>query len=93
MARIYSIVNPNPRELSVRTPGGKMRYPTNLNNTVSDVIRWMGNNNEGFLDKMLATPYAKHSRLLNIAKDILGDFRVKDDLRFKIGLYSGMEDK
>ena len=25
MARIYALIHPNPRELSIRTPGGKLR--------------------------------------------------------------------
>lgn len=92
LAKIYALVNPNPKEFSVRTPGGKMRYPTNENNTVSDIVRWLHDDENGYIESMLDTPYAKRSLLLNIAYDILSDFKIKDDLQFKLGLFSGMED-
>lgn len=91
MVKAYNAIHPNSSEYSVTVPGGKTMYPTNENNTMSDIIRWINENFEGRVDKMLDTPYAKGSIILDIAKSIREN-GLEDDLKFKLNLFVGMKD-
>ena len=91
MAKAYNAIHPNSSEHSVTVPGGKTMYPTNENNTMSDIIRWINENFEGRVDKMLDTPYAKSSIILDVARSIREN-GLSGDLEFKLNLFVGMKD-
>lgn len=93
LSKIYNLVHPNPRELSIKTPGGKLRYPTNENCATSDITRWLNNNHKQFIEELLSTPYAAHSNILKVADIVNNDFKLKDLLEFKLAVFTGMEDE
>ena len=93
LSKIYNLVHPNPRELSIKTPGGKLRYPTNENCATSDITRWLNNNHKQFIEELLSTPYAAHSNILKVANIVNNDFKLKDLLEFKLAVFTGMEDE
>jgi len=91
LAKAYLVMHPMTSEHSVKIPGGRTIYPRNENNALSDRIRWIKENYQGYIDKMLQTPYAKHSLILSIAKQ-LQDAEIDDNMEFVLNLFVGMKD-
>lgn len=92
MAVAYNNIHPSSRELSITGPGGKLIYPVGENNFISDVTRWINKNYGDFVNKLSETPYARNSKILDVARLIIKNGR-QGDLEFKLNVYVGMEDE
>ena len=102
LALSYNATYPSSQEFSVKGPNGDMLYPISQNNFVSDVLRWL-NNEEGlsndknassdkqsYAQKLRKSDYCRNSQLLKIASD-LDDTTSQDD-KFKLYAFVGLKD-
>lgn len=89
LAEAYNSIHPASQDFSVKGPDGSMHYPISQNNHMSDAIRQLNIDQEAIKQKMLS-PYAKHSLLFNIAKDLSPN--AGKDEQFRLNAFIGMRD-
>lgn len=89
LAEAYNSIHPASQDFSVKGPDGSMHYPISQNNHMSDAIRQLNIDQEAVKQKMLS-PYAAHSLLFNIAKDL--DPNAGKDEQFRLNAFIGMRD-
>lgn len=89
LAEAYNSIHPASQDFSVKGPDGSMHYPISQNNHISDAIRQLNIDQEAIKQKMLS-PYAAHSLLFNIAKDL--DSNAGKDEQFRLNAFIGMRD-
>lgn len=89
LAEAYNSIHPASQDFSVKGPDGSMHYPISQNNHMSDAIRQLNIDQEAIKQKMLS-PYAAHSLLFNIAKDL--DPNTGKDEQFRLNAFIGMRD-
>ena len=89
LAEAYNSIHPASQDFSVKGPDGSMHYPISQNNHMSDAIRQLNIDQEAIKQKMLS-PYAAHSLLFNIAKDLSPN--AGKDEQFRLNAFIGMRD-
>ena len=89
LAEAYNSIHPASQDFSVKGPDGSMHYPISQNNHMSDAVRQLNIDQEAIKQKMLS-PYAKHSLLFNIAKDLSPN--AGKDEQFRLNAFIGMRD-
>ena len=89
LAEAYNSIHPASQDFSVKGPDGSMHYPISQNNHMSDAIRQLNIDQEAIKQKMLS-PYATHSLLFNIAKDLSPN--AGKDEQFRLNAFIGMRD-
>ena len=89
LAEAYNSIHPASQDFSVKGPDGSMHYPISQNNHMSDAIRQLNIDQEAVKQKMLY-PYAAHSLLFNIAKDL--NPNAGKDEQFRLNAFIGMRD-
>lgn len=93
MAEVYAQTNPSSTDVSIKGPDGATLYPISENNEASDKLRHINDNKDGIVEQMMLSPYAKHSSLLNIARnDQLGDRPGDNTNKFKLNAFVGIKD-
>lgn len=93
MAEVYSQTNPSSTDVSIKGPDGATLYPISENNEASDKIRHINDNKDGIVEQMMLSPYAKHSEILNIARnDQLGDRPGDNTNKFRLNSFVGIKD-
>lgn len=92
MAIAYNNIHPSSREQMITGPGNVLVYPIGENNFMSDIIRWINKNHNDIINNMLNTMYAKHSKMLEVAKIIHNHSRF-GELEFKLNVFVGMKDE
>ena len=91
MADAYNAMNPSSSDFSVVGPDGDMIYPISQNNFMSDAIRWLNNTSGEKAFELTKDPYAKHSVILDVAKDMEYDNLSIEDM-FKLDTFVGIKD-
>lgn len=93
MAEVYAQTNPSSTDVSIKGPDGATLYPISENNEASDKLRHINDNKDGVVEQMMLSPYAKHSSILNIARnDQLGDRPGDNTNKFKLNAFVGIKD-
>lgn len=93
MAEVYAQTNPSSTDVSIKGPDGATLYPISENNEASDKLRHINDNKDGIVEQMMLSPYAKHSSILNIARnDQLGDRPGDNTNKFKLNAFVGIKD-
>lgn len=93
MAEVYAQTNPSSTDVSIKGPDGATLYPISENNEASDKLRHINDNKDGVVEQMMLSPYAKHSSILNIARnDQLGDRPGDTTNKFKLNAFVGIKD-
>lgn len=93
MAEVYAQTNPSSTDVSIKGPDGATLYPISENNEASDKLRHINDNKDGIVEQMMLSPYAKHSSILNIARnDQLGDRLGDNTNKFKLNAFVGIKD-
>ena len=91
MANAYNAMNPSTSDFSVVGPDGNMIYPISQNNFMSDAIRWLNNSSGEKAMQLTQDPYARHSIILDIAKNMEYESLAVDDM-FKLDTFVGIKD-
>lgn len=91
MANAYNAMNPSTSDFSVVGPDGDMIYPISQNNFMSDAIRWLNNSSGEKAMELTQDPYARHSVILDIAKNMEYESLSIDDM-FKLDTFVGLKD-
>lgn len=91
MAKAYNAMNPSSSDFSVVGPDGDMIYPISQNNFMSDAIRWLNNSSGEKAVQLTKDPYARHSVILDIAKNMEYDRLSVEDM-FKLDTFVGLKD-
>lgn len=89
IAEAYNSIHPASQDFSVKGPDGSMHYPISQNNHMSDAIRQLNIDKEAVNQKMLS-PYAAHSLIFNIAKDL--EPNEGKEARFVLNAFIGIKD-
>lgn len=93
MAEVYAQTNPSSTDVSIKGPDGATLYPISENNEASDKLRHINDNKDGIVEQMMLSPYARHSSILNIARnDQLGDRPGDNTNKFKLNAFVGIKD-
>lgn len=93
MAEVYAQTSPSSTDVSIKGPDGATLYPISENNEASDKIRHINDNKDGIVEQMMLSPYAKHSEILNIARnDQLGDRPGDNTNKFRLNSFVGIKD-
>lgn len=92
MAIAYNNIYPSSRELSITGPGGNLIFPIGENNFMSDITRWINKNHDNIIQKLQATPYAKNSNVLEVARILTDSGKLGKTFEFKLNVFTGMED-
>lgn len=93
MATAYNNIHPSSRELSITGPGNNLIYPVGENNFMSDIIRWINKNHDNIIQKLQNTPYAKNSKMLEIARILSNSESLGKTFEFKLNVFVGMQDE
>lgn len=97
IARAYASLHPSSKEFSVKGPNGDMLYPISQNNMISDRIRQINDPRKcktgGIIDNLMNSPYAQHSKLLEIANVHFSKMAsVPSDMKLKLNAFVGIKD-
>lgn len=91
MAQAFNTMNPSSSDFSVVGPDGDLIYPMSQNNFMSDAIRWLNNSSGQRAFDLMQDPYARHSVILDVAKDMQYDRLSVEDM-FKLDTFVGIKD-
>lgn len=91
MAQAFNTMNPSSSDFSVVGPDGDMIYPISQNNFMSDAIRWLNNSSGEKAMELQRDPYARHSVILDVAKDMDYENLSIEDM-FKLDTFVGLKD-
>lgn len=91
MANAYNAMNPSTSDFSVVGPDGDMIYPISQNNFMSDAIRWLNNSSGEKAMQLTQDPYARHSIILDVAKNMDYESLSVEDM-FKLDTFVGIKD-
>lgn len=89
MALAYNAIHPSTEEYAVRMPSGEMGYPNSQNNTLSTELRLLNNTNGKRALNKSRSNYAKHSLMLDIAKNF--DNNTPQENKFTLNLNIGLD--
>ena len=90
LALAHNTVHPSSTDFSVFGPDGGTLYPFSMNNTVSDMIRWLNTTNGDRAREMMKDPYCRHS-IIAQAGAAITDQSSKEQ-HIKLNSFVGMRD-
>lgn len=89
IAEAYNSIHPSSQDFAVKGPDGSMHYPISQNNHMSDAVRQLNIDKQTIIEKM-KSPYAAHSLIFNIAKDL--DPNAGRENQFVLNAFIGIKD-